>query len=587
MRHVSIVLFMANFRKEPGPLCLHEIGGCLKDLSNNFKHALNWKMGGDMEKSMDKYKVLLVDDEEEVIQVIMKKINWEGIGFLVAGYANNGIRALEMVEEVQPDVIMTDIKMPFMDGMEMAHRIRTEYPAIKILFFTGFDEFEYAKGAIHLEAEEYILKPVNSVELTNVFTRLKIKLDQEINEKRSVEILQKYYMESLPLLQANFYSSLIEGRIHEEEIPHYLSDYRLSFPGPFFCCLVIHTSSSRIPENMNPLLLSTSVHKQAKERLAEKWQAKCFSYLGNTVLLPQMKAENEVSELTDECDRFCKYAHSIIGAVVTIGIGQVCSDILALSQSYKSAREAVSYRAIYGASRAINMKEAVPKKIGKPGPVNDGDLPGLFKAIRLGSENDVNEAAERYLDHMCFPEKSLQQHHVDMMELVSILYRFVVNNDIEAEDFSGDIRKLYTGLLDLEPDALRKWLVGCSLSFREKLIHARSRSTKSFVSRAEEYVQNNYADEELSLDSVCEALGVSNSYFSSIFKKETGNSFISYLTDYRMDQASAQLIETNEKSYIIAKNVGYADPNYFSYVFKRRFGVSPSKYRREHTESGN
>lgn len=136
---------MANFRKEPGPLCLHEIGGCLKDLSNNFKHALNWKMGGDMEKSMDKYKVLLVDDEEEVIQVIMKKINWEGIGFLVAGYANNGIRALEMVEEVQPDVIMTDIKMPFMDGMEMAHRIRTEYPAIKILFFTGFDEFEYAK----------------------------------------------------------------------------------------------------------------------------------------------------------------------------------------------------------------------------------------------------------------------------------------------------------------------------------------------------------------------------------------------------------------------------------------------------------
>ena len=99
-----------------------------------------------------------------------------------------------MVEEVQPDVIMTDIKMPFMDGMEMAHRIRTEYPAIKILFFTGFDEFEYAKGAIHLEAEEYILKPVNSVELTNVFTRLKIKLDQEINEKRSVEILQKYYM---------------------------------------------------------------------------------------------------------------------------------------------------------------------------------------------------------------------------------------------------------------------------------------------------------------------------------------------------------------------------------------------------------
>lgn len=153
---------------------------------------------------MDRYKVLLVDDEEEVIQVIIKKINWEEIGFSVAGYADNGIRAFEMVEEFQPDVVMTDIKMPFMDGMELSKRIKAEYPTTKILFFTGFDEFEYAKEAVHLEAEEYILKPVNSIELTNVFTRLKAKLDQEISEKRNVEILQKYYMESLPLLQANF-----------------------------------------------------------------------------------------------------------------------------------------------------------------------------------------------------------------------------------------------------------------------------------------------------------------------------------------------------------------------------------------------
>ena len=101
-----------------------------------------------------------------------------------------------------------------------------------------------------------------------------------------------------------------------------------------------------------------------------------------------------------------------------------------------------------------------------------------------------------------------------------------------------------------------------------------------------EYVCNNYADEELSLDDICGVLGVSNSYFSTVFKKETGKTFIGWLTDYRMDQASRLLIETNEKSYIIAKSVGYTDPNYFSYVFKRRFGVSPSKYRTEHTGSG-
>lgn len=201
---------------------------------------------------MEKYTVLLVDDEEEVIQVIMKKINWEGLGFSVIGYANNGVKALEMVEEFQPDVVMTDIRMPYMDGMELSSRIKTEFPATKILLFTGFDEFEYAKEAIHLELEEYILKPVNSVELTNVFTKLKIKLDQEISEKQNVEELQKYYMESLPLLQANFYSTLMEGRIKREDLPKYLSDYQISFTGSFFCCVVVHTSSRRVPKNMNP-----------------------------------------------------------------------------------------------------------------------------------------------------------------------------------------------------------------------------------------------------------------------------------------------------------------------------------------------
>ncbi len=536
---------------------------------------------------MEKYSVLLVDDEEEVIHVIMRKINWEGLGFCVAGYANNGVKALEIMEECQPDVVMTDIRMPFMDGMELSRRIKAEYPATKILFFTGFDEFEYARGAVHLEVEEYILKPVNSVELTNVFTQLKIKLDQEISEKRNVEILQKYYMESLPLLQANFYTSLIEGSIPEEEIPGYLSDYQLSFPGPFFCCVVFHTSSSQAPADINPLLLATSVHRQVKERLAERWQAKCFSYLGNTIMIPQLKTENEVAELTDECDRFCKYAQGIIGAVVTAGIGPACPTITALSQSYLGAREAVSYRVIYGAARAINMQEVVPGELIPPGPANDAEIGNLFKMIRLGSEKEVIQAADRYIKHTSFPNKSLQQHYVDVMELVSTLYRFALNNDISVEGFTEDIRKLYSSVFDLEPSAFRNWLMDCCLAFRENLIHARNKSTRSFVAKAEEYVRHNYGDEDLSLDRVCEELGVSNSYFSSVFKKEKGNSFIRYLTDYRLEQAAAQLIETSEKSYIIAKNVGYTDPNYFSYVFKRKFGVSPSKYRREHIEGEN
>lgn len=536
--------------------------------------------------NMERYTLLLVDDEEEVIQVIMKKINWEGLGFSVIGYANNGIKALEMVEEFQPDVVMTDIKMPYMNGMELANRIKIEFSATKILLFTGFDEFEYAKEAVHLEVEEYILKPVNSIELTNVFTQLKIKLDQEISEKRSVEVLQKYYMESLPILQVNFYSTLIEGRIQENELKNYLLDYQISFTDPFFCCIVIHTSSRQVPENMNSLLLSTSVQKQVKERFEERWRAKCFSYLGNTVLLTQLKSENEVSELTDECDRFCRYAHRIIGAVVTIGVGKVCRNVLELAQSYTSAREAVSYRAIYGSMRAINIKEIAPQEIRSSDLDRDMELFNLFKKIRMGAVEEITEAATQYVEHMSLSAKTLQQHHIAIMDLVSEVYRFSINNDLTIEGVSEvDMKNSYSNLLEMDPKVLLKWLVDVSLAFREKMIYARSRSTQSFVSKAKEYVQNHYFDEELYLDSMCKALGVSSSYFSTIFKKETGSSFIGYLTDFRMERASHLLIETNEKSYIIAKNVGYTDPNYFSYVFKRKFGVSPSQYRTEHVES--
>lgn len=533
---------------------------------------------------MDKYTVLLVDDEEVVIQVIMKKVNWEEIGFSVIGCAENGVKALEMVEKFQPDVVMTDIKMPYMDGMELAGRIKEDYPATKLLIFTGFDEFEYAKAAVHLEVEEYILKPVNSAELTKVFTKLREKLDREISEKRDAQILRQYYMESLPVLQANFYTTLIEGRIQENDLEKYMTDYQIEFTGPYYVCLVIHTSSRNIPENMNPLLLSTSVERQAGEYFGKQWQPKIFSYLGKTVMIAQLEDEGAVTELTDECDRFCRYVRRMIGASVTVGIGHVCKNILELSSSYSGARDAVSYRVIYGASKAINIGEIAPAKTEKTDVDNDAFLAHLFKSIRLGSVDDIDGAVNDYMVHMSVCSKSLQQHQLDIMELASALYRFASNNDIDAGDFAGDMREIYGNMMSMDPETLKKKLLDISMSFHEKLISARNKSTRSFVLRAKAYVKEHYADEALSLDTICEALGVSNAYFSTVFKKETGQSFIGYLTDYRMDMASRMLIETSEKSYMIAKSVGYTDPNYFSYVFKRRFGVSPSKYRMEYAE---
>ena len=136
---------------------------------------------------MDKYKVILVDDEEEVIDVIERKIHWDMLGFDVVGSANNGVKALELVEKQQPDVVITDIKMPYMDGLELSRRLNNDYQNIHIIIFTGFDEFEYAKEAVHLEIEEYMLKPINALELSDCLKRVKNSLDKEREEKLNVE----------------------------------------------------------------------------------------------------------------------------------------------------------------------------------------------------------------------------------------------------------------------------------------------------------------------------------------------------------------------------------------------------------------
>ena len=134
----------------------------------------------------------------------------------------------------------------------------------------------------------------------------------------------------------------------------------------------------------------------------------------------------------------------------------------------------------------------------------------------------------------------------------------------------------------MDESSLTAWIIETAWMISENLKTARNSTSQRFVTEAQMIVRNKYMDSEISLDTVCSELGVSNSYFSSVFKKETGKAFISYLTDYRMDIAAELMLNTNDKSYTIAEKVGYQDANYFSYVFKKRFGVSPSKYRAEH-----
>lgn len=426
------------------------------------------------------YSVLLVDDEEDAVQVIMKKINWESMGFRIAGYAGNGIEALEMAEKAQPDVVMTDIRMPYMDGLSLSRKLKELYPNIRIIIFSGFDDFEYAREAIQIEVEPY--------------------------------------------------------------------------------------------------LTAVSVKKLAEEHVREKWDCRIFSYLGEIIIITQLSEKREVTDYTDYMDRFCKMARRVCRAEVTAGIGRVCDEIKDIPISYKGAADAVSYRVILGNTRAINITEVNPKNADESW--EERAVRQLFKMIRTGDRQSLEKAVSECVRKLFGRETSLQKYRLLIMEIITELFRFGSDNQLKTEQIFGQNEDVYGEIMRMESvEAVQTWLMAVSARMQDMILADRTNTTKSFVKRAAEYVKEHYSDQELSVEVVCKALGVSTSYFSTVFKKETGKTFVKYLTEFRMEKAAELLLTKEEKTYLIAQKTGYSDPNYFSYVFKRQFGVPPSKYR--------
>ena len=204
----------------------------------------------------------------------------------------------------------------------------------------------------------------------------------------------------------------------------------------------------------------------------------------------------------------------------------------------------------------------------------------ILKIFKMGEQEPVEEAIAVFTGQMAKSRMSLQNYRILVMELIAEIFRFGSNNQINMDEVFGNNSDLYNQALQLEStDALGAWLKENCMKMQRQVTNERQDTTKSFVTRAVEYVKEHYADQELSIETICSYLNVSAAYFSTDFKKETGKTFINYLTDYRMEQAVDLLLTKDEKTYIIAEKVGYSDPNYFSYVFKKQFGMSPSKYK--------
>ncbi len=535
---------------------------------------------------MKLYSVILVDDEEEVRQAIIHKLDWESIGFQVIGYADNGEDALEIAERLRPDVVLTDIKMPFMDGLTLSKKLKQISKDIKVIIFSGFDDFEYAKEAIKLEVEEYILKPIDATELQEVFIRVKEKLDNEINSKRDIEQLRTYYKESIPVMKEQLLIGILENRLSRKRLNELMKFYGINMEAPYYMAGIVRMEnvSQRAAADEDYLgrtgLITLSLKQIVDENLQHSFDFISCLYLDSIVVIAMFRDRKQVKEFVHSMDQICKSTYRILERNTCAGIGYLCKDLMELSRSYQGAKSAVDYRILFEPNQAIYIQD-VEKQEGTSNVWDSRYTENILREMKLGEVDDLVKAIQELIGYIKNSNISFQLYQVSLMEMVTEIFKLGRNYQLDMDKIFGPDFNINTKIYQFASlEALKEWLMEVCLKIRGSIRRERTDSAKLLINKAVDYLNSHYGDSELSVDTLCGYLNVSATYFSVLFKRETGMSFVNYLTKVRMEKALQLLNTTDEKSYNISNMVGYTEPNYFSYVFKKYYGVSPSNYRK-------
>ncbi len=526
--------------------------------------------------TVDLYRVLLVDDEEDIRVGISRKMDWEGLGFTLVGEAENGQEALELAEALCPDVVLTDIKMPFLDGLELCRILTGRLPAAKFVVFSGFDDFEYAKQAIRMNVFEYILKPISAPELSAVLEKLRETLDTERTQRQNLELLRRRYEESLPVLRELFCAQLLEGRVPPEEAAERAARLEMDLSGDAWAAALARIEGTGDRREM----LSLALRQLLEEGLElEGCRCRAFLYGDGAAVLASFQGTGSIYPFVEALNRICVLAQSYLGQTLTIGVGAPCTRLEELPRSAEGARSALAYRDLEGTGRVIYIGDLEPEA-GAALRFDENDERELSAAVKLGDREEIQQVVDRLTGRLRGVGPGTGQWNLFFLELLTCLLRLARGARLDLAEVFG---QGFTGTVQAgdfpTPEALGEWCLERCLRIQGLIRRQRTDSAGRTVERAKEFILEHYGESGLSVERLCDYLHLSPAYFSTLFKKVTGMSFTAWVTQVRMEAAAEALKNSEEKTYLIARRCGYEDANYFSYVFKKHFGVSPTKYR--------
>jgi two-component system response regulator YesN len=526
------------------------------------------------------YTLIIVDDEEAVRESIREKIDWETYGFELIGSYGDGREALDSLEIRLPDVIITDISMPHMDGLALAAAIADRYRDITVIIMTGFGEFEYAKQAVKLKVYEYVMKPVSQHEFTGILQHLRNELDEKRIRNEDVYRLQSQLNMSLPLLREQFLERMVTSEVKKEEILNKFALFQLSLLGPYYMAATLD-----VEEFMYPLAAKISSETELLRFAVYNIVHEIFELEQGGIVFRTRDERIGIifpGEMPYLILAVQKYAEQAVQCIekyvrvrVSIGIGRPYEAMEELSKSYAEAVSALDYRFMVGKNKIISIEDIVHGK-GQLQVHHAEWERKLIAALKTGNKELFAKLLSDWMHELRASQSSVDRCYIYVQRfLVSIIQLFEDSGHdaLEAADILGQVRAYQT------LDEVKVWLESLCLQLFEQVMVKMAQDVDSLLIRSEVYILENYHNENLSLNDVAQHVYMSMNYFSGLFKQKKGQSFIEYVTWIRLAKAKELLTSTNLKAYEIAAMIGYSDPQYFSVIFKRHHGMTPKEYR--------
>lgn len=531
------------------------------------------------------YRLLLVDDEALIREGVGENVPWGELGYELAASCENGRQAWDYICTHPVDVVMTDICMPFMDGMELSSLIRRDFPHIKVLLLSGYDEFEYAKSAIKYGVEEYILKPVTSCELGDILIELGKKLDREREEERKRNEVYAAYRRGKQLLCTDALINVITGRKSEEECVKELGEAGIELNGPDYLVgvagLSLYIGDYELEEEgkKESSLMAFIVYNLSQEIVNRYHGGEVCQGRDNRVfiLFETDRPEEFHDTVRVICREIIDKVREVMNMGLNIALGEYQRGIGNIYRSYEKAEKVLLQQYCAGDGCIMEAGNGLDRV--DCGPQVERVTDNLIRHIRecdhVRLKSDHKEL-EEYLCSGGYRRREAVDVLLGIRDKVEKLLRTLgVDGLPDSGETDEAIRR--SPFLAQAMTVLREYNSSAVTCLKQ----SGGNGSKSCAYEAMSYIEEHFGDSDLSLQGVCTWLGISTSRFSSVFKQTFGVTFMDALIGLRMQKAKELLAMTEFKTYEIAERVGFSDPHYFSIAFKKVTGKTPTEYARE------